>query len=93
MDKPPKKRNSQSTQSMSSGPMVNLKRKQTSTSVNSKVTNNGNKNNTSISPRKAKLKKVVWSTNFLEVVPVESYKKYNNPDENHSEPNCRCTIF
>lgn len=69
------------------------KRRRSSASNNSKISQiTLNNKSFSPSPRRKQSKKVSFKTDFIQLIPIESYKKYNNTDYTFTDTKCRCLI-
>ncbi len=70
------------------------KRRRSSASNNSKISQfNLQNKNFSPSPRRKPMKKVTFKTDFIQIVVVDSYKRYNNCDNTYMDTKCRCLII
>ena len=93
-DRTEKRSSVTSSQTISTGISSTIKRKNTKTSMNSKISRNDiNKNSYSASPRKKlSIKHVNFKTNYIQVIEVESYKLYNGKNEVNDDTTCKCLI-
>jgi len=88
---PIEKKNSQTSTSPS---LANSPSKRRRSSASSKISQFNTLNKSiSPSPRRKPMKKVTFKTDFIQIVVVDSYKKYNNGDNSNMETNCRCLII
>lgn len=91
---PTEKRHSQTSTTPSSLTNSPVKRRRSSNSTISKISQiTSNNKSFSPSPRRKPMKKVTFKTDFIQIVVVDSYKKYNNPEDLNNDMKCRCVII